>query len=103
MKEKNITLFIAIFSFTILNTLIAFNIYKTKFISKDIVRLHVVANSNNIDDQITKLKVESKINDYISSLNSKTKKELIENIKKNENKILDIANSTVKENNKTYS
>lgn len=103
MKQKNITLFIAIFSFIILNTLIAFNIYKTKFISKDIVRLHVVANSNSIEDQITKLKVESKINEYISSLNSKTKNELIENIKENKDKILNIANTTIKENNKTYS
>lgn len=103
MKQKNITLFVAIFSFIILNTLIAFNIYKTKFISKDIIRLHVVANSDSIDDQITKLKVESKINEYISSLNSKTKKDLMENIKENKDVILNIADTTIKENNKTYS
>lgn len=103
MKQKNITLFIAIFSFILLNTIVAFNIYKTNFISKDIVRLHIVANSNNLDDQITKLKVESKINNYISSLNSKTKKELIENIKENKDTILNITDTIIKENSKTYS
>ena len=102
MKQKNITLFIAIFSFILLNTILAFNIYKTKFISKDIVRLHVIANSNNIDDQIIKLKIESKINNYINSLNSKNKKELLNNIKENNNNILTIANNTIKESNKTY-
>ena len=48
MKQKHITFLIAIFSFILLNTLVAFNIYKTKFISKDIFRLHVVANSNSM-------------------------------------------------------
>ena len=68
MKQKHITFLIAIFSFILLNTLVAFNIYKTKFISKDIFRLHVVANSNSIEDQIIKLKAESKIKEYISFL-----------------------------------
>ena len=102
MKQKNITLFIAIFSFILLNTIVAFNIYKTKFISKDIVRLHVVANSNNIDDQITKLKVETKINEYITSLNFKTKKDLMENINNNKDTIVNIANTIIQENNNTY-
>lgn len=102
MKQKSITLFIAIFSFIILNTIIAFNIYKTKFISKDIVRLHVVANSNSIEDQIIKLKIESKISDYISSLNSSNKTKLLNNIKENKYNLLSIADSTINESNKTY-
>ena len=73
MKQKHITFFIAIFSFILLNTLVAFNIYKTKFISKDIFRLHVVANRNSIEDQIIKLKAESKIKEYISSFNINNK------------------------------
>lgn len=103
MKQKNITFLIAIFSFIILNTLIAFNIYKNKFISQDIVRLHVVANSNNLEDQIVKLKIETKIKDYIYSLNSSNKKELINNIKENKDEILNIANLTLEDSNKTYS
>ena len=73
MKQKHITFLIAIFSFILLNTLVAFNIYKTKFISKDIFRLHVVANSNSIEDQIIKLKAESKIKEYISNLKIRMK------------------------------
>lgn len=102
MKQKNITLFIAIFSFILLNTLIGFNIFKTKYISKDILRLHVVANSNSIEDQITKLKIESKINDYISSIRYKNKEELIEKLKSNKDNILKLSDSTLKENNKIY-
>lgn len=102
MKQKSITLFIAIFSFIILNTMIAFNIYKTKFVSKDIVRLHVVANSNSIEDQIIKLKIESKISDYISSLDSSKKNKLLKNIKESKDNLLSIADSTINESNKTY-
>lgn len=102
MKQKHITFFIAIFSFILLNTLVAFNIYKTKFISKDIFRLHVVANSNSIEDQIIKLKAESKIKEYISSFNINDKNELKNEIEKNKDEILQIANSTIYENDKNY-
>lgn len=102
MKQKHITFFIAIFSFILLNTLVAFNIYKTKFISKDIFRLHVVANSNSIEDQIIKLKAESKIKEYISSFNINNKNELKNEIEKNKDEILQIANSTIYENDKNY-
>lgn len=102
MKQKNITLFIAIFSFILLNSIIAFRIFETKYISKDIVRLHVIANSNSIEDQIVKLKTESKINKYISSLNYTDKKDFIEKIKNSKENILNISNNTLKENNKSY-
>lgn len=102
MKQKHITFFIAIFSFILLNTLVAFNIYKTKFISKDIFRLHVVANSNSIEDQIIKLKTESKIKEYISNFNINNKNELKNEIEKNKDEILQIANSTICENDKNY-
>lgn len=102
MKQKHITFFIAIFSFILLNTLVAFNIYKTKYISKDIFRLHVVANSNSIEDQIIKLKAESKIKEYISNFNINNKNELKNEIEKNKDEILQIANSTICENYKNY-
>lgn len=102
MKQKHITLFIAIFLFIILNTIVAFNIYKTEYISKDIFRLHIIANSNSIEDQIIKFKIDSKIQKYIKTLNCKNKKELKENIEKNKNTILQIANNTILENNKKY-
>lgn len=102
MKQKHITFLIAIFSFILLNTLVAFNIYKTKFISKDIFRLHVVANSNSIEDQIIKLKAESKIKEYISNFNINNKNELKNEIEKNKDEILQIANNTICENDKKY-
>ncbi len=102
MKQKHITFLIAIFSFILLNTLVAFNIYKTKFISKDIFRLHVVANSNSIEDQIIKLKAESKIKEYISNFNINNKNELKNEIEKNKDEILQIANNTICENDKNY-
>lgn len=102
MKQKNITTFIAIFAFILLNSIIAFKIYQNKYISKDIVRLHVVANSNSIEDQIIKLKTESKIQDYLSSLDKTTKTNLIENIKENKDTILKISDSTIQGSNQTY-
>ena len=102
MKQKHITFLIAIFSFILLNTLVAFNIYKTKFISKDIFRLHVVANSNSIEDQIIKLKAESKIKEYISNFNINNKNELKNEIEKNKDEILQIANNTICENDNKY-
>lgn len=102
MKQKHITFLIAIFSFILLNTLVAFNIYKTKFISKDIFRLHVVANSNSIEDQVIKLKAESKIKEYISNFNINNKNKLKNEIEKNKDEILQIANNTIYENDKKY-
>lgn len=101
--QKKIISFIAIFSFVILNTLICFNIYKTKFISKDIVRLHVIANSNNISDQITKLRVESKIKDFLNNLKCENKNDYLNAIKENSNEILQIANTITSQNGNTYS
>lgn len=103
MNQKKITFFIAFFSFTILNTLICLNFFKTKYISKDICRLHVIANSNDIQDQITKLKVESKIKNYIKSLKASSKEDLINKLYVNKDNILNIANSTLNENNLNYS
>lgn len=103
MNEKKLTFYIAFFSFIILNTLICFIFFKTKYISKDIFRLHVIANSNSISDQITKLKVESKIKDYIASLKVNSKEDLINKLYANKDNILDIANSTLNENNLNYS
>src|SRR5574344_1261120 len=80
MNQKKIIILSVIFSFILLNTILCFNILKVNFISKDIVRFHVIANSNSIEDQIIKLKV-----------------------KNNENKILQISNKTIKDSNKEYS
>ena len=64
-------------------------------------RLHVVANSDSINDQVLKLKVADKVSTYISSIidNVNNKLECIEIITTNIQDILDISESVLKENN----
>lgn len=103
MKNKKINkvAFIAIFSFIILNIYIWIKIYKKQEITENIIRLHVVANSNDISDQIEKLKIHSKIQDYINNLEIKND-DIIKLLKDNSNEILNIVNSTLQEDNIKY-
>ena len=55
-----------------------------------------------IEDQMIKLKAESKIKEYISSFNINNKNELKNEIEKNKDEILQIANSTIYKNDKNY-
>src|SRR5574344_2119695 len=103
MNQKKIIILSVIFSFILLNTILCFNILKVNFISKDIVRFHVIANSNSIEDQIIKLKVENNVNEYLKNLNKDSKESFLNALKNNENKILQISNKTIKDSNKEYS
>ena len=104
ISKKYITALIAIISFIILNIYITYNIYNESKIKAEILRLHVVANSNSVSDQITKLKVNENIQNYIASLNLEnlSSNEIISILKHNSDKILDIANQTIKNDNKNY-
>ena len=104
ISKKYITALIAIFSFILLNIYITYNIYNENKIKTEILRLHVVANSNSVSDQITKLKVNENIQNYIASLNLEnlSSNEIISILKHNSDKILDIANQTIKNDNKNY-
>lgn len=100
--KKYLTCFIALFSFIILNGLIIYNINNDK---KNIFRLHIVSNSNSTYDLIEKLKVNENVNNYIKSLNIEdldSKEEVKNKIYENINNILDVANSTLREDNVTY-
>jgi stage II sporulation protein R len=99
------TIYIFIFSIVILNTVIVVNLYSKEKSKEDIFRLHVVANSNSTDDQIVKLKISDKIENYIKNniSNISNKDELVTALKNNSNSILELANNTLKENNKDYS
>lgn len=101
-KKFNKVAFFAIFSFIILNIYICIKIYQKQEITDNIIRLHVVANSNDISDQIEKLKIHSKIEDYIDNLTIKSDN-IIDTLKDNSNEILNIVNSTLKEDNINYS
>lgn len=94
MKNK-LHIFIFLFSFIVLNLYIGAKISKKINYQDNFIRLHVVANSNNISDQIEKLKISEKINQYINSLNitkNTSKEEILATLNKNSNEILKIAN-----------
>lgn len=60
------TLFI--FLFIILNLYIAYNTYTQVQNQKKFFRIHVVANSDSIEDQLLKFKIADKVDKYISSI-----------------------------------
>lgn len=104
IDKKCIIPLIAIFSFIILNVCIIYNVYNKNKTKSEILRLHVVANSNSISDQITKLKVNENIQNYLETLNinNLSNEEILNIIKNNSNEILNIANETIKNDNKNY-
>ena len=66
--------------------------------------MHVVANSDSIDDQILKLNVSKQVDKYIKSItkNCITKQEYINTISKNIYSILTVANKTLQDYNSNY-
>ena len=104
--NKYILPFFILLLFILLNTVIVFNFHSKNKEKKDILRLHIVANSDTIEDQIIKLKVENHIQDYINEQtkfeNIQTKKELINNVTLNSNNLLNEIDNILYENNVYY-
>ncbi len=104
--RKNYCAYIFIFSIILLNLFILYCSNKTKNNQENYFRLHVVANSNSIDDQIVKLKVSKKVTNYINSLlnnyNNTNKDFAKEKITENIDELLEIANIEIKNNNTDY-
>lgn len=103
-NNKYIIPLIALFSFIILNFCIIYKTYKKIDSNNSIFRLHIVANSNDISDQITKLKINENIQKYISTLNlnNKSNDEISNILKENSASILNITNNILKNENKNY-
>lgn len=94
---KNLHIYIFIFSFIILNLYIGIKFLIKQNYINNFVRLHIVANSNSIDDQIDKFKVSEKITNYIDTLNlpsNITNEEIMSILNTKSNELLTIANST---------
>lgn len=74
-------------------------------ISSKLIRFHVIANSDNEKDQNLKLKVRDEVLEYIQPLlkNSKNIEESREILKRENEKILEIARDVIKENGYNYS
>ncbi|NMM61571.1 stage II sporulation protein R [Clostridium sp. P21] len=73
-------------------------------IASKIIRFHVIANSDSKSDQALKLKVRDKVLEYMQPKlkNSKSIDESREIIKKNNNEVIEIAQSVIKENKYNY-
>ena len=98
------TLMLFLLSVIILNMYLFFSISKSNNAKEDIVRFHVVANSNSILDQITKLKISSKLEEYISNLNLENKNvtQVLNELKDNSDKIIEISDEVLEEENLKY-
>lgn len=72
---------------------------------KNVFRLHVIANSNNEEDQNLKYKVRDSIIKYMNNLciNSKSKEETIQIVTNNIEEFTKIANKTISDNGFNYS
>jgi len=109
MKEKlisiNIPLIVCIFSVILLSLYTSIGLYNKNKTINNSFRLHVVSNSNNIEDQIIKLKIVNKVENYLNTLLNKeniTKQEVYTTIYKNMDEILLISNNELKQNNMDY-
>ena len=73
-----------LFSFILLNVYITYNTYVSYKNNQNFFRIHVVANSDSIEDQLLKYKIADKIDKYIASIiptstDKETSKTIIEN------------------------
>lgn len=101
--KLSLPFFIFVLSIIFLNTYLIINIYEQKSITNELLRLHVVSNSNNTDDLVEKLKISNEVTTYISNLDlGNTKQTAVEAIKSNIDEIIDIANNCLKEDNIDY-
>lgn len=104
MLKKHNLFYIFIILFTLLNVGLIFATNSNIKNTEDYFRIHVVANSDSIDDQILKLKVAKTTNEYIKYITktSKNKNEYKKIITENIQNILNIANNEIKNNNYNY-
>lgn len=105
MKNKSkISLLIFLFCFILINLYLTFSIINGNEIKGNVVRLHVIANSNDINDQIIKLKVSEILENYIKSLNleNKSSNEILNKLNENKEAILNLVNTELLKNNINY-
>ena len=98
------TIVLIIFIQFLLCSAYCFSKYTSSDLSSNLLRLHVVANSNSVEDQNLKLKVRDSIINYINSIsiNSSSKKDMIQKLSNHKNDIVRIANEIIAENGYNY-
>lgn len=102
-KEINYSLILFLLSILILNTYILVSITMKNNKKDNIFRLHVVANSNSIDDQITKLKVETEVEKFLNEIKYNENDNIYEILNSNSSNILKISNTILNKESKNYS
>lgn len=104
LKLTNFPFLMTLLAIIFLNFYLFYSITNQNEKKENIFRLHIVANSNKIEDQIIKLKIEQKIEEYLTSIEfqkeQQTREELL---KEHSNQLLTIANSTLQAYHKDYS
>jgi len=80
------------------------NLNLQKSIEKKVIRFHVIANSDSVQDQAVKLKVRDKVLEYISPKlkKSKGKEESQKILKENDKEIIKIAEEVLRKNGYNY-
>ena len=98
---KTFCIFLISIIFLNLGLIYATNINKTNY---EYFRIHVIANSDSIDDQLIKYTVSKKVNEYITDITKdiQSKDESKQIIEKNIQTLLNICNKTIKDNNANY-
>ncbi len=106
-KNLNISFLIFITAILLLSLYISNNIANELKIKEETFRVHVVANSDSYEDQLIKCIIADDISYYLdNTLNIdtlSTKEEVINLLKTNNDDILTLVNSTLKEMNLNYS
>ena len=104
MKLKRfLLLFILLIIFIVLSA-ISYASSVTGNISNNLLRLHVIANSNRSEDQNLKYIIRDEIIKYVGDLtqNAKSKKEVLAIVKENTSEINQTAKNTILANNYNY-
>lgn len=107
LSNFKVLLFLILITFIIQSTIFTIScITDQKNIAKKILRLHIIANSDNIEDQSLKLKVRDSVLSYISNeVNSnkiQNKDEIIKYLEVNDNMVKNIALNTIRQNGFNY-
>lgn len=103
MKSK-ICLYIFLIAIILLNLSIVYATNKNNYNINEYFRVHVVANSDSIDDQLLKYNISKKVNEYISTItkNCTSKEESKKTIENNIQEILKICQEQIDQSNAKY-
>ena len=101
-KKINYSFMLFIVSVIVLNGYILVQSNFKQENKENIFRLHVVANSNSIDDQITKLKIETEVENYLKDIEYSKEDNVYDILEKNSNNILNISDNILKAEDKNY-